>query len=356
MRVIEDAVVVAYVGTLALLALFGCHRYYLLILHHRARSRPPRPPGRLDPLPPITVQLPIYNEIYVVERVIRAACRLEYPADRLEIQVLDDSDDETSRIAGAMVARMRRLGHDIVHVRRGGRVGFKAGALAHGLRLARGEFIALFDADFVPEPGLLRDMIHHFSHPRVGMVQARWDHLNRDYSLLTRLQSIFLDGHFVIEQAARHAAARFFNFNGTAGIWRRTCIESAGGWEGDTLTEDLDLSYRAQLRGWEFVFLPDVVVPAEIPADLEAFRSQQRRWARGSIQTARKILPRLLRARLPLAVKIEAVVHLTANGACAPMVALALLMVPAMAIRRGAGPVVLLLVDLPLFLLSTLSV
>jgi cellulose synthase/poly-beta-1,6-N-acetylglucosamine synthase-like glycosyltransferase len=356
MSLIGTAVVALYLTTLAILAVYGCHRSYLLWLYRRARRRAARPIGRLDPLPSITVQLPIFNELYVVERLIRAACALDYPSDRLEIQVLDDSDDETSAIAARLTAEMRGAGHDIVHVRRRSRAGFKAGALAHGLGLARGELIAVLDADFVPEPGFLLALVHHFSHPRVGMVQARWGHLNRDYSLLTRVQAILLDGHFVIEHAARHLSGRFFNFNGTAGLWRRTCIESAGGWQADTLTEDLDLSYRAQLLGWRFDYAPDVVVRAELPADIDAFRSQQRRWARGSIETARKLLPRLLEARLPLGVKIEALFHLTANYSYPLMVALAVLMVPAIIIRRDAGLVMLSLIDLPLLLLTTLSV
>ena len=353
MSPLGTAVLVAYFATLLILSLYGCHRYHLLRLYRRTGGRNPRPIGRLDPLPPVTVQLPIYNELYVVERLIRAACALDYPADRLEIQVIDDSDDETTALAACLVSAMRRGGHDIVHLRRDGRDGFKAGALAYALGRARGELIAVFDADFVPAPGFLLEMVDPFGHPRVGMVQARWGHLNRDYSLLTRVQSIFLDGHFVIEHAARHRSGRFFNFNGTAGIWRKSCIESAGGWQADTLTEDLDLSYRAQLKGWQFVFLPEVVAPAELPADLDAFKSQQHRWARGSIETARKILPALLRARLPLAVKLEALIHLTNNGAYFLMVLLSLLIVPSMILRRGVALPILLLVDLPLFLLST---
>ncbi len=353
---LQTTILAAYFATLGLLAVYGCHRLYLMVLHRRHRRRPHRPSGRLDPLPRVTVQLPVYNERYVVERLIRAACSLDYPSDRLEIQVLDDSTDDTSAMAARLVETLRRAGHDITHIRRGHREGFKAGALAHGLRTARGELIAIFDADFVPGPRFLLDLIDHFSHPRVGMVQARWGHLNRDFSLLTRLQAILLDGHFVIEHAARSRAGRFFNFNGTAGIWRRACIESAGGWQADTLTEDLDLSYRAQLAGWSFVFVPEVVAPAELPAQMDAFKSQQHRWARGSIQTGRKILPRVLKGRLPLGVKVEALFHLTNNAAYALMVLLAILIVPAMAIRRGAGVASMLLVDLPLFLLSTLSV
>ncbi len=356
MTAIETAIVALHLTILAILGVYGCHRAYLLWLFRKARGRAAPPVGRLDPLPSITVQLPVFNEVYVVERLIRAACALDYPSDRLEIQVLDDSDDGTSAIAASLTAEMRAAGHEIVHLRRRSRAGFKAGALAYGLRLARGELIAVLDADFLPEPGFLLALVHHFSHPRVGMVQARWGHLNRGYSLLTRIQAILLDGHFVIEHAARHRSGRFFNFNGTAGIWRRACIESAGGWQADTLTEDLDLSYRAQLLGWRFVYAPDVVVRAELPADIDAFRSQQRRWARGSIETARKVLPGLLHARLPLRVKVEALFHLTANCSYPLMVALAILMVPAIIIRWDAGLMMLVLVDLPVLLLTALSV
>jgi cellulose synthase/poly-beta-1,6-N-acetylglucosamine synthase-like glycosyltransferase len=356
MNVPGIAVLAIYFATLGLLAIYGAHRLHLLRLHARHRGPTPRPPRDLDPLPPVTVQLPIYNELYVVKRLIRAACALDYPRDRLEIQVLDDSDDETTEVAARAVAAMRRRGHDITHVRRGTRHGFKAGALAHGLAQARGDLLAVFDADFVPPPRFLRDLVGHFGHPQVGMVQARWGHLNRDYSTLTRIQAMFLDGHFLIEHAARHRAGRFFNFNGTAGVWRRACIESAGGWSAETLTEDLDLSYRAQLAGWRFVFVPEVVVPAEIPAQVAAFRTQQARWARGSIETARRVLPRLLRAPLPAAVRIEAVVHLTNNLSYLLMLLVALLIVPAMLVRHRAGLDPLILIDLPLLVLSTLSV
>ncbi|HEU4403643.1 MAG TPA: cellulose synthase family protein, partial [Candidatus Polarisedimenticolia bacterium] len=360
MILLKTAIVTAYLLTVGLLALYGGHRSYLLRLYgrHRARARRPRPlsGARRDPLPMVTVQLPVYNERYVVERLIRAVSALEYPADRLEIQVLDDSTDDTSRRITETIASLQNQGRAIRHLRRTHRDGFKAGALADGLLTARGDLIAIFDADFVPGPRFLLDLVPHFDHPRVGMVQARWGHLNRGYSLLTRVQSILLDGHFVIEHAARHAAGRLFNFNGTAGIWRRACIESAGGWQSDTLTEDLDLSYRAQLAGWRFVFAPEVVAPAELPADINAFKSQQHRWARGSIETGRKILPRLLRSRLPLAVKIEAFFHLTANGAYLLMLLLGLLIVPATLIRESPEWRPLLLLDTPLVALSTLSV
>ncbi len=353
MTVLRAVVLAAYFGTLFVLAIYGCHRSYLLYLYYRRRSLTPGPP--LNRLPVVTVQLPVYNERFVVTRLIESACRLEYPSDRIEFQVLDDSTDDTVEIAATAIARMRRLGHDIVHIRREGRDGYKAGALAAGLRRARGEFIVIFDADFVPRPGFVRDLIGHFGHPRVGMVQARWVHLNRDQSLLTRIQSMLLDGHFAIEHAARHHAGLFFNFNGTAGIWRRACIESAGGWQADTLTEDLDLSYRAQMAGWRFVFVSDVTAPGELPADMDSFRSQQQRWTRGAIQTGIKILPRLLRHRLPAAVKAEGVFHLTNNVAYLFMVLLALLIVPAMIIRQSWGLQALLLTDLPLFLSTTAS-
>ena len=356
MTVVLGTIVAAYYATLLLLSIYGAHRYSLLRLYHRHKPSDTRPPPPLDPLPAVTVQLPVYNERYVVERLIRAACALDYPADRLEIQVLDDSADDTQRLAADTVETMRRLGHDVVHLRRGGREGFKAGALAYGLARAKGDLIAVFDADFVPPPSFLLDLVHHFGDPRVGMVQARWGHLNREYSVLTRIQSIYLDGHFVIEHAARHRAGCFFNFNGTAGVWRRACIESAGGWQSDTLTEDLDLSYRAQLKGWEFVFLPDVTAPAELPADNDAFKTQQHRWTLGSIQSGRKILPRLLRARLPLKVKVEAFFHLTNNSAYALMLLLAIRIVPAVLARRALGLDGLVYIDLPLFLLSTLSI
>jgi cellulose synthase/poly-beta-1,6-N-acetylglucosamine synthase-like glycosyltransferase len=354
--ILGASIVTAYYATLALLAAYGWHRYHLLRLYRRHPPGRPRPALPCGALPVITVQLPIYNERLVVDRLIRAACDLDYPSGRLEIQVLDDSTDDTSAIAAAAVDEMRRQGRDIRHLRRPFRDGFKAGALAAGLDQARGELVAVFDADFLPGPSFLLDLAPFFSDPRTGMVQARWGHLNRDYSALTRSQAIFLDGHFVIEHAARHRAGRFFNFNGTAGLWRRACIESAGGWQSDTLTEDLDLSYRAQLQGWEFVFVPEVVVPAELPADIDSFQAQQHRWTMGSIQTARKILPRLLRARLPAPVRIEALFHLTGNLSYPLMVLLALLIVPATAVRSGAGQGIMLALDLPLFLLTTLSV
>ena len=346
----------AYFSVLLALSLYGAHRWYLLHLYRRHRRTVVAPAGRFDDLPVLTVQLPVFNELYVVERLIDSVCALAYPRDKLEIQVLDDSTDDTVEVARRAVEAKRREGFDIVHLHREHRSGFKAGALEAGLRRARGELVAIFDADFVPRPDFAARLVHYFTDPRVGLVQARWGHLNRDHSALTRVQSLFLDGHFVIEQTARNRSGRFFNFNGTAGIWRRTCIEDAGGWQHDTLTEDLDLSYRAQMKGWRFVFVPDAVAPAELPVEMAAFKSQQHRWAKGSIQTARKLLPLILRSALPWRVKTEAAVHLTANVCYVLMILLTLLVVPAVWLRREISPWLIAGIDLPLFLFSSVSV
>jgi cellulose synthase/poly-beta-1,6-N-acetylglucosamine synthase-like glycosyltransferase len=338
------------------LALYGVHRLAMVALYYRTRNRSIPLPPEPDNWPVVTVQLPLYNELYVATRLIDAVCALDFPRDRLEIQVLDDSTDKTRQIVESRVAYYRSRGVDIHHLHRRDRKGFKAGALEAGSKRARGQLLAVFDADFVPRPDFLRRTVPHFSDPGIGMVQARWDHLNRDYSLLTRVQSIFLDGHFVIEHAARNRTGRFFNFNGTAGIWRREAIAEAGGWQHDTLTEDLDLSYRAQLKGWRFLFLPQVTVPAELPVDVNAFKRQQFRWAKGSIQTARKLLGEIFRSPLGWRVKLEALIHLTCNAAYLLMVGLSLLVFPAMLLRADTDWPLLLLVDLPLFLTASVSV
>jgi cellulose synthase/poly-beta-1,6-N-acetylglucosamine synthase-like glycosyltransferase len=303
----------------------------------------------------VTVQLPLYNEPNVAGRVIDAAARIDYPGE-LDVQVLDDSTDDTSAIVAERVAFWSARGLRIAHIRRPVRSGFKAGALAHGMALSEAELFAVFDADFKMPPNFLRQTVPHFASPDVGMVQARWDHLNRQHSLLTRVQAIYLDGHFAIESAARHLAGRFFNFNGTAGIWRRQAIEEAGGWSAVTLTEDLDLSYRAQMAGWRFVFLPEAIVPAELPTTIGGFGQQQHRWAKGSIQTARCILPRLLRSDLPAVTKVEALFHLTGNVAYLLTVIVSLLLVPAIVIRQRLGLGWSVLPDLLLFAISTGSV
>ncbi len=345
-------VLAAYYGVLGLLALYALHRLLLVLFLRRRSGRVPAAPAVW---PRVTVQLPVYNEVWMAPRLLRAVAAFDYPRDRLEIQVLDDSTDETSARLAAVVAELRAVGCDVVHLRRELRFGYKAGALAAGLAHSHGELVAIFDADFLPEPDFLRRAVPHFADPGVGMVQAAWGHLNRERSLLTAVQALLLDGHFQVEHAARHQSGLFFNFNGTAGLFRRRTIEDAGGWQHDTLTEDLDLSYRAQLRGWRFVFLPDLVVPSQLPADIAAWKGQQNRWTRGSAQTLRKLGWRVLRARLPWRIKLESMVHLT-NNLCYPlMVALGALLFPAMYLRHQRGDWRFVAIDAGLFAAATLS-
>ncbi|HVT18906.1 MAG TPA: cellulose synthase family protein [Thermoanaerobaculia bacterium] len=350
------ALLALYYLILAVLAFYGVHRLWMVVLYLRARGRQPAKPADPQQWPIVTVQLPLYNEMYVATRLIDAVCRLDYPRDRLEIQILDDSTDETSAIVERLVELHRGQGIDIKMLHRNDRTGFKAGALAAGLDHAKGSLLAVFDADFVPQPEFLRAAVPYFADPAIGLVQGRWMHINRAYSLLTRVQSIFLDGHFMIEHIARNRSNCFFNFNGTAGVWRRAAIVEGGGWEHDTLTEDLDLSYRAQLIGWKFLYLPDLAVPSELPVDVNGFKTQQYRWAKGAIQTGRKLTGRVLRSKLPRRVKFEAFVHLTNNISYPLMLVLSLLIFPAMLLRRGTSTRMLLLVDLPFFLTATLSV
>ncbi|MCZ6649417.1 MAG: glycosyltransferase [Acidobacteria bacterium] len=350
------ALIGSYLMVLAVLSVFGLHRWQLLVLtrNEKKKHRPARPlPG---PLPVVTVQLPIYNEPRVARRLLMAVARLDYPRHLLEIQVLDDSTDHTAALLARLVARLRRRRFQVSHLRRTCRTGFKAGALAAGLEQAQGRFIAIFDADFLPPPGFLRTALPPFAEPGVGMVQARWTHLNRRNSILTRVQATLLDGHFLVEHLARYRSGRFFNFNGTAGIWRRECIDTAGGWQADTLTEDLDLSYRAQLAGWRFVFLPHLVAPAELPAGVQAWKTQQHRWAKGSVETARKLLPRIWHAPLSRPIRWEAIFHLTANGSYLFMVLLCLLIWPTLHLRQHGAAWILALVDLAVLGLATASV
>ncbi|MFN3199828.1 MAG: cellulose synthase family protein [Bradymonadia bacterium] len=356
MGTLEIIFLAVYFAVLLILAVYGSHRYHMAWLYHKHKQNPPVPPEWSGQLPKVTVQLPIFNESFVVERLVEQVCKMRYPAELLEIQVLDDSIDDTVEIARRAVERWRAKGVNIVHIHRTDRTGFKAGALQEGMQVAHGEFIAVFDADFLPPEDFLERTVPFFADDGIGMVQARWDHINRDYSALTQAQSILLDGHFMIEHTARNRSGRFFNFNGTAGIWRRTCIEDAGGWEHDTLTEDLDLSYRAQMKGWRFVFLNDLLSPAEIPVDMNAFKVQQHRWAKGSIQVALKLLPRIMKSDLPRKVKLEAFVHLTNNVAYVLMVVLSIMMPFALQIRIGHGWRETLLLDLPFFLGATVSV
>jgi cellulose synthase/poly-beta-1,6-N-acetylglucosamine synthase-like glycosyltransferase len=352
----EAFVITLYLVVLTILGVYGFHRAHLVYLFWRHRNNLVEPPTEFRELPLVTMQLPMFNELYVAERLLESIARLDYPKDKLELQVLDDSTDETTEIVAKKVAELKAEGFDIVHLRREDRHGFKAGALEHGMKTARGDFLMVFDADFVPTPEILKGLIHHFTDPMVGMVQARWDHLNRDYSMLTRAQSLMLDGHFVIEHIARNRSGRFFNFNGTAGIWRKTAIIDAGGWQHDTITEDMDLSFRAQIRGWKFIYVPDAVAPAEVPCEMNSFKGQQFRWAKGSAQTTKKLLPMVLKADLPWRIKLEAVFHLTNNFAYLFLVALACLQLPNMLMRRNIDNPKLLLLDVPLFIATTGSI
>jgi cellulose synthase/poly-beta-1,6-N-acetylglucosamine synthase-like glycosyltransferase len=293
------------------LLLYAANAYVMVAVHWRHRRDRPAPPDPPAPLPMVTVQLPLFNERYVAARLLEAAASLDYPADRLEIQVLDDSTDDTTAIVAEVAGALTARGLTVVHIHRRERSGFKAGALAAGLKEARGEFIAIFDADFVPSPDFLRATLPHFADATVAVVQARWGHLNRDFSLLTVAQSLGIDGHFGVEQTARARGGLLLNFNGTAGVWRKAAILDAGGWADDTLTEDLDLSYRAQLRSWRIVYRPEIVCPAEIPVLITGFKTQQRRWAKGSIQTARKLLPAVWRSPVSPWRKYQASIHLT---------------------------------------------
>jgi len=346
-----------YFVVMIILAMYGLHRYQLVwMYYHNQKNRVTGPPGRFAELPRVTIQLPIFNEQYVVERLVEAICKLDYPKDKLDIQVLDDSTDETAQVARTVVERYAALGNPITFHHRTNREGFKAGALQEGLKVSKGEFVAIFDADFVPPEDWLMKVIHHFTDSKTGMVQTRWTHLNRDYSFLTNVEAILLDGHFVLEHGGRSRSRVFFNFNGTAGMWRRQAIDEAGGWEHDTLTEDTDLSYRAQLKGWEFKYLQDVECPAELPIEMTAFKVQQARWAKGLIQCAKKDLPKVWRSDAPLRVKIEAFYHLTANISYPLMIVLSVLLLPAMVTRFYQGWFQMLYIDLPLFMASTFSI
>src|SRR6188768_874712 len=355
---LSGLVIGTYLAVLLVLAVYGLHRTALISMYYRNRHRRPRPSGRFSELPTVTVQLPLYNEMYVVERLLDAVALIRYPRDRFQIQVLDDSTDETQEICKRKIADLaaRYPELDVEYIHRTDRSGFKAGALHNGLETAKGEFILIFDADFVPTSDILERCIDHFSDPKVAVVQCRWEHVNRDYSALTEVQALMLDGHFIMEHAGRNWSGRFFNFNGTAGLWRRAAIADAGDWQHDTLTEDMDLSYRAQLRGWKFVYLPEIAAPAELPVEMSAFKSQQFRWAKGSVQVARKLLGTILRSNATWQQKSEAFFHLTNNLAYPLLLVLSLLLLPNLAFRTQHGIREVLIIDLPLFFGTTLSI
>jgi cellulose synthase/poly-beta-1,6-N-acetylglucosamine synthase-like glycosyltransferase len=353
----DTLLLVPYFIVMLVLAAYGIHRYTMCYQYFKHRKNyNPNPPQHFAELPRVTVQLPIFNEQFVIDRLIEAVCAMEYPKDKLEIQVLDDSTDETQEVARDIVERYAALGHPIEYIHRTNRHGYKAGALDAGLKVAKGGFIAIFDADFVPPPEWLMRVIHHFAEPHIGMVQTRWTHLNRDYSLLTQIEAILLDGHFVLEHGARARSGEFFNFNGTAGMWRREAIDDAGGWQHDTLTEDTDLSYRSQMAGWKFKYLPEIECPAELPIEMTAFKTQQARWAKGLIQTSIKVLPMMWRSNVPRRIKIESVYHLTANMSYPLMVIMTALLIPSMIVRFYQGWFQMLLIDVPLFTASSLSI
>jgi cellulose synthase/poly-beta-1,6-N-acetylglucosamine synthase-like glycosyltransferase len=350
------SILIPYFTILGILSIYGLHRYFLTYLYVKNKQKAPKPQKYSGPLPRVTIQLPIYNERYVVERLLEAVTRVDYPRALLEIQLLDDSTDETRFVASRLVSEYARAGYPVSYHHRDNREGYKAGALAEGLKLASGELIAIFDADFVPPPPIIRQMVEYFADPQMGVVQGRWTWVNRHYSNLSEVEALLLDGHFVIEHGGRNFSGRFFNFNGTAGMWRRVAIEDAGGWQHDTLTEDTDLSYRAQLKGWKFVYDPNIECPSELPVEMNSFKTQQARWAKGLIQVAKKLLPRIWRSRQPLRIKLEATFHLTANIAYPLMVVFSVILLPAMIVRFYQGWFQMLYLDLPMFLASTCSV
>jgi cellulose synthase/poly-beta-1,6-N-acetylglucosamine synthase-like glycosyltransferase len=323
--------VIVYAFALTFILMYSFSQVHLAFVYYSRRKQKPAVPQAIETAdwPMVTIQLPIYNEQFVVERLLDAVAGFDYPADKLEIQVLDDSTDKTVQITADKISALQGVcPFPIHHVRRPNRQGFKAGALAHGLQLAKGEFIAIFDADFLPPVDFLLKTIPHLQNPDIGVVQTRWEHINADYSVLTKLQAFALDAHFTVEQRGRNVSGCFINFNGTAGVWRRTTIEDAGGWQSDTLTEDLDLSYRAQLKGWRFLYLEDVLSPAELPAAMSAIKSQQFRWTKGAAETAKKNLWKVISAKLPFGTKVHAAFHLLNSFLFVCIITSAILSVP----------------------------
>ena len=333
----DEIVLIGYFLSLSILFIFGLHGFIMLYYHKKYKAVQHKPIPDFECKDVVTIQLPLYNELYVVERLIDAVCAIDYPKDKLEIQVLDDSTDETAEVAAKIVERKKKLGFDISHIHRENREGYKAGALEEGLAIAKGKYIAIFDADFLPRKNFLKKTLSFFSDDNVGMVQTRWEHLNSNYSILTKAQALALDGHFVIEQTVRNKAGFFINFNGTGGVWRKECIEDAGNWHSDTLTEDLDLSYRAQLNGWKFIFLKDFTSPAELPSEINALKAQQFRWTKGAIETAKKILPLVWKSNVPLRVKLQSTFHLSNNLVFPFILLVAILNVPLIFIKNSGS-------------------
>ncbi|MGA1994593.1 MAG: cellulose synthase family protein [Bryobacteraceae bacterium] len=351
------AMLIPYFTILAILSVYGLHRYEIMRTYFKHRGKATtEPPRRFEQRPRVTIQLPLFNERYVVERLIDEVVKMDYPRELLQIQVLDDSTDDTAPFAEALVERYRNIGYPIEYHHRTNRHGYKAGALQEGLKTATGELVAIFDADFCPPPEFLNRTVDFFADPKVGVVQTRWSYLNRDYNFLTEVEAMLLDGHFILEHGARSRAGLFFNFNGTAGILRKAMIDDAGGWQHDTLTEDSDLSYRAQLKGWRFVYLPGLDCPSELPVEMHGFQVQQARWAKGLTQVAKKLLPSLLKADIPKRVKAEAFMHLTPNVSYPLMIVVSALMLPVMIVRFYMGVWHMLLIDVPLIAASFWSI
>ncbi len=350
----EQIVLIGYFLSLTILFLFGLHGFVMMYYHRKYGHKNPVADSNFVSDKLVTIQLPLYNEMYVIERLIDSVCEIDYPKDKLEIQVLDDSTDETTAIVAKVVEEKQKSGYDIVHIRRGSREGFKAGALKEGMKIAKGEFIAIFDADFIPQKEFLKKTLAHFTDEKIGMVQTRWEHLNGDYSIITKAQALALDGHFVIEQTVRNKAGFFINFNGTGGVWRKKCIEDAGNWHADTLTEDLDLSYRAQLIGWRFVFLKDFTSPAELPSEINALKAQQFRWTKGAVETAKKILPLVWRSKVPMRVKLQSTFHLT-NNLVFPFILLAAIFNVPLIFIKNSGAHDLYFAVMSLFVLAFVS-
>src|SRR5271156_5424043 len=351
------ALLIPYFAVLLVLSFYGCHRFEMIrkYLKHRG-DKAPEPAERFAQLPRVTIQLPLYNERYVVERLIEEVSKMDYPAGLLQIQVLDDSTDDTHPFTAALVREYQANGVPIEYHHRTNRNGYKAGALQEGMKTATGELIAIFDADFIPPRDFLARTVDYFTDPGVGVVQTRWSYLNRHFNVLTEVEAMLLDGHFVIEHGARFGSGLFFNFNGTAGVLRARMIEDAGGWQHDTLTEDSDLSYRAQLNGWRFVYVASVDCPSELPVDTYGFQVQQSRWAKGLTQVALKLLPRILRAKIPLRTKLEAFFHLTPNISYPLMLIVSALMLPVMIVRFYMGWFQMLTIDMPLIIASFWSI
>ena len=351
------AILIPYFGILGILSIYGMHRFDTIHTYFKHRKKATtNPPQKFARLPKVTIQLPLYNERYVLERLIDEVVKIEYPRELLQIQVLDDSTDDTHPFAEALCERYFNIGHPIQYLHRTNREGYKAGALQEGLKSATGEFVAVFDADFIPPTDFLLRTIHHFADPKVGVVQTRWSYLNKGFNFLTEVEAILLDGHFILEHGARSRAGYFFNFNGTAGILRRTMIDDSGGWQHDTLTEDSDLSYRAQLKGWKFVYLPDLDCPSELPVEIHGFQVQQFRWAKGLTQCAKKLLPGIVRAKIPWRVKAEAFMHLTPNLSYPLIIIISALMLPVMIVRFYMGVWQMMLLDFPLIVASFWSI